>query len=49
MTMKKTVKTKIKLHRHNRHRPKPRHGHKYPTYKMCLNIMITVYILHITQ
>ena len=49
MTMKIRVKTKSKLHRHNRHRPKPRHGHKYPTYKMCLNIMVTVYILHITQ
>ena len=44
MTKKMTVKMKNKLHRCNIHRPKPRHGHKYPKYKMCLNIMMIICI-----
>ena len=25
-------------------RPRPRHGHKYTEYKMCLNMIMVIYI-----
>ena len=44
MTMKMTLKMKNRLHRYDINRPRPRHGNKYTKYKMCLSIMMAIYI-----
>ena len=33
-----------KSHRYDITRPRPRHGHKYIIYKICLNLMMAIYI-----
>ena len=38
------AKIKHRSRRHNINRIKPRHGSKYTKYKMCLSIMIVIYI-----
>ena len=47
MTMKMTLKMKNKSHRYDIIRPKPRHGHKYTKYKMCLSIIMVLYVLKV--
>ena len=47
MTMKMTLKMKNRSHRYHIIRPKPRHGHKYTKYKMCLSIIMVLYVLKV--
>ena len=47
MTMKMTLKMKNRSHRYDIIRPKPRHGHKYTKYKMCLSIIMVLYVLKV--
>ena len=45
MTMKKMLKLKNRSHRYNINTLRPRNRHKYTKYKMCLNIMMVMYIM----
>ena len=47
MTMKMTLKMKNRSHRYDIIRPKPRHGHKNTKYKMCLSIIMVLYVLKV--
>ena len=38
------LKMKNRLHRYKINRPRPRHGHRYTIYKICLGIMMTIFI-----
>ena len=44
MAMKMRLKMKNRSHRYDINRPRLRHGHKYTKYKMCLRIMMVIYI-----
>ena len=44
MTMEMRLKMKNRSHRYNTNRPWPRHGRTYTKHKMCLDIMIFIYI-----
>ena len=35
---------KNRSHRYNINSPRPRQGHKYTKFKMCLSIMIVIFI-----
>ena len=35
---------KNRSHRYDITRPRPRHGHKYTTYKICLSLMMAIFI-----
>ena len=35
---------KNRSQRYDINRPSPRHGHKYTKYKMCLSLMMVIYI-----
>ena len=42
--MKIRLKMKNRSHRYETNRLRPRHGHKYTICKMCLSIMIVIYV-----
>ena len=44
MAMKITLKMKNTSQGYNINRPRPRHGPKCTKYKMCLSIMMVIYI-----
>ena len=35
---------KDRSHKYDINRPRPSHGHKYTIYKMCLSIIMAIYI-----
>ena len=44
IAMKMTLKMKNRSQGYNINRPRPRHGPKCTKYKMCLSIMMVIYI-----
>ena len=44
MTIKMRLKMKDRSHKYDINRPRPSHGHKYTIYKMCLSIIMAIYI-----
>ena len=42
--MKMRLKIKSRSQRYNRNRPRPRNEHKYTKYKICLSIMMIIFI-----
>ena len=44
MAMKMRLKINHRSQRHDINKYRPRHGFKYTKYKMCLSIMIVIYI-----
>ena len=44
MTMKMRLNMKNRSSRYDINRPRRRHGHKYTKYKICLDIMMVIYI-----
>ena len=38
------TENKKRSQRYDINRPRPRHGHKHTKYKMCLSIMMVIYI-----
>ena len=44
MTMTMTLKMKNRSQRYNINRPRPRHGPKCTNYKMCLSVVMVIYI-----
>ena len=44
MTTKMRLKMKNRSRRYDINRPRPIHGHKYPRYKMYLDIVMVIYV-----
>ena len=44
MAIKMRLEMKNRSHRYDITRPRPRHGHKYTTYKICLSLMMAIFI-----
>ena len=44
MAMKMTLKMKNRSYTYDINRPWSRHGHQYTKYKMCLSIMVVIFI-----
>ena len=38
------LEMKNRSHRYDITRPRPRHGHKYTTHKICLSLMMAIFI-----
>ena len=39
-----TIKMRLRSYRYGINRPRPKHGHKFTKDKMCLSIMMIIYI-----
>ena len=44
MTMKMRLEMKNRSHRWGINRPRSRHGHKHNIYKLCLSMIMVIYI-----